>query len=80
MQVKLLIMPNISQDCRLWKAGMGIYHVCDTFLLNMTALGNKIPEYHHDYKNMQEHNCSHSLKKDKGTESFQKKSIEKIQL
>ena len=53
---------------------MGNHYTCDTFLLNMTALGNKVPEYHHDYKNMQEHNCSHSLKKeDEGIESFQKR-------
>lgn len=69
-------MSNISQDCRLWKAGMGIHYLCDTFLLNMTALGNKVPEYHHDYKNMQEHNCSHSLKK--AQNPFRKENIEKI--
>lgn len=55
---------------------MGIHYLCDTFLLNMTALGNKVPEYHHDYKNMQEHNCSHSLKK--AQNPFRKENIEKI--
>lgn len=39
MQVKLLIMSNISKHLNLWKAVMGSHYTCDTFLLNIIALG-----------------------------------------
>lgn len=50
MQVKLLIMSNISKHSNLWKAVMGSHYTCDTFLLNIIALGNEVPEYERDNK------------------------------